>query len=278
MTPQDSRPCPNPGCPNAIDRTPRVGRPRRYCSDACGRAYRKRRSGQPDAIANDMYAATVADEFAQRARELIKLVHTGQSLEALRQLVEAERDWLDVRAAVVQQARDRRNNASAIAAALHISPDKLSRDLSAEAVARRKHNRSKTKVAGPLTRTQDYRRSRNEYKRPGRGESTADKATDAGTGPPTGNTSPNLIRALSRLRRTSRKATTRPGRKNGFSRRPHPGPRVHDTSSTDGGRSLCRPNLPRTTLAKPVPHTAPVCGTAPTRLLRLTRLPSLPAR
>ncbi len=217
MTPQDSRPCPNPGCPNTIDRTPRVGRPRQYCCDACGRAYRKRRS-QPDTIANDIHAVTVAEEFAQRAQALVGLIRSGQSLEALRHLVEAERDWLDVMAAVVQQARDRRHNASAIAAALHISPDKLSRDLSPEAVARRKHNRGKAKVAGPPTRTRDYRSSRNDRERPGPGNS----ATDAGTGPPGGDTSPVLIRAMSRLRRTRRKATALLGRRSGGS----PGPRL----------------------------------------------------
>lgn len=209
MTPKDSRPCPNPGCPNTIDRTPRVGRPRQYCCDACGRAYRKRRTGQPDAIANDRHAVAVADEFAQRAQTLVKLIYAGQPLDALRQLVEAERDWLDLRAAVVQQARDRRNNASAIAAVLHISPDKLSRDLSAEAIARRKHNRGKVKVSGPPTR-----------KRPGNGNSTADSATDTGTGPPTNRAPAILIRALSRLRRTTW-ATTRRGTKSSRLRRPH---------------------------------------------------------
>lgn len=250
MSPQDSRPCPNPGCPNTIDRTPRVGRPRQYCSDACGRAYRKRRSGQPVTTANDMYAATVAGEFAQRTQALFELVRAGDPLEALRQLVEADRDWLDVRAAVVQQARDRRHNASAIAAALHISPDKLSRDLSAEAVARRKHNRGKTKAAGPPTRTQNYRPSRNERKRPGPGDNspgtnTADNATGAGTGPPTGNASPHLIRALSRLRRTGRRTTTRPARTSGVSRHRRPLP-PHPHRSRERGPGHRRPHAHQT--------------------------------
>lgn len=137
-------PCRNPGCRNTVDQSGGAGRPRQYCSEACGKAYRTYRrtsSMQPKTADVDGYAVWVAEQAAQHFQEIVRLVRDGQFLTGLEKLTESHRVTGDLTAAVVQQARTRKHKAADIAAALSISIDKLSRDFSAEACGRRQQRR-----------------------------------------------------------------------------------------------------------------------------------------
>ncbi|MEU7644793.1 helix-turn-helix domain-containing protein [Streptomyces huasconensis] len=207
MTPkgQGSLPCPNPGCPNTVDQTPRSGRPRQYCSDACGKAYRKLRHNHPETAVNDDYAVQVAEEAAQRAQHLMRLARDGEPLAALQQVVEARRDLDDLAAALVQQARDRKEKSQSIASALHISPDKLSRDLSTEANARSRKRRLERSPACPPAQPQGVPRQREP--RPPAAPREASSTSDSNGPPaaPADSPAATLARALSHLHRTSGK-------------------------------------------------------------------------
>ncbi|MEU3962762.1 helix-turn-helix transcriptional regulator [Streptomyces buecherae] len=138
-----SLPCPNPGCPNIVDQSAGVGRPRQYCSEACGRAYRKLRSSQPETADIDDYAVQVAEQAAHHLQDIVRLVRDGQALNVLEKITESQLMTGDLTAAVVQQARARKHKAADIAGAMNISVDKLSRDYSAEACARRQDRRQR---------------------------------------------------------------------------------------------------------------------------------------
>ncbi|MFE6775068.1 helix-turn-helix domain-containing protein [Streptomyces sp. NPDC057702] len=136
-----SLPCPNPGCPNTVNQSAGSGRPRQYCSEGCGRAYRKLRSSQPETADTDDYAVQVAERAARHLQDIVRLVRDGQSLNVLEKITESQLITGDLTAAVVQQARARKRKAADIAGAMSISVDKLSRDFSAESCARRQHRR-----------------------------------------------------------------------------------------------------------------------------------------
>ncbi|MDQ0585830.1 helix-turn-helix domain-containing protein [Streptomyces rishiriensis] len=156
MTPKDLGPayCPNPECGKPIGRSPGSGRPRNYCSDTCGRAYRKARekSLTPDALAHQAFAGQVADELARVVTQLLQLAHTRQPLAALSLMRVAEGDLEDLKAALIQQARDDRQKNADIAQCLGLPSEQLTRKYSAEAVRRRKESRplrTRTRVRLP---------------------------------------------------------------------------------------------------------------------------------
>ncbi|MFF3343167.1 helix-turn-helix domain-containing protein [Streptomyces flavidovirens] len=134
--------CLNAGCQKKLDQSA-AGRRRLYCSDKCGRAYRKARSAQrtPETRAHDAYAVQVAADLVRQTGMLRELVGLGEPVQALALLGKAVKDVDDLRDALVQQARDRGIKPSALAAALHISVDKLGRDHSADRVERRMRGR-----------------------------------------------------------------------------------------------------------------------------------------
>ncbi|MFF3513096.1 helix-turn-helix domain-containing protein [Streptomyces sp. NPDC002573] len=145
MTPKDPGPayCLNPDCGRPIDRSGGSGRPRHYCNDVCGRAYRRAREKHPtpDAVAHNLFADEVADDMARGAEHLRRLTRTRQPLAALSLLRIVERDLEDLKAALVQQARDQREKNAEIARSLSLPPEQLTRKLSSEAVRRRMVNR-----------------------------------------------------------------------------------------------------------------------------------------
>ncbi|MEU5779425.1 hypothetical protein ABZ819_39815 [Streptomyces venezuelae] len=139
MTPKDQAPeCANPGCTNQVPQTakPRPGRPSRYCSEACGRAFRKL-SGLQGESDHDAYAEQVADECLQDLQNIQSLIAAGQPLEALRQIARFDRELQNLTAATVQQSRGHKKKAADIASALNIGTDNVSRHWSVEATGRR---------------------------------------------------------------------------------------------------------------------------------------------
>ncbi|MGW1957628.1 helix-turn-helix domain-containing protein [Streptomyces sp. NPDC001920] len=156
MTPKDPGPvyCLNPGCGNPIGRSAGSGRPRNYCSDACGRAYRRARekSPTPDTLAHDAFAAQVADDLARVVAHMLQLTRDRQPLSALTLLRLVEGDLEDLKAALIQQARDQRQKNADIAQCLGLPSEQITRKLSADAVRRRIESRplrTRTRVRLP---------------------------------------------------------------------------------------------------------------------------------
>ncbi|MCK7625239.1 helix-turn-helix domain-containing protein [Streptomyces sp. RS10V-4] len=153
MTPKDPGPvpCPRPGCPNEVASGTGPGRRRMYCSEACGRAVRKLRSSQrtPETKAHDEDALRVVDDMAGRLDVLRTHIRAGDALAGLRQVVELSGDLECATLAVVRQARDRGLKGPAIAAALHISVDKLGRDYTEDRIIRKMTQRQERRPAGP---------------------------------------------------------------------------------------------------------------------------------
>ncbi|GAA4800155.1 helix-turn-helix transcriptional regulator [Streptomyces ziwulingensis] len=145
MTLKDPGPahCLNPDCGRPIDRPGGSGRPRHYCNDVCGRAYRRAREKDPtpDAIAHDRFSDEVADDLVRTVERLRGLTRTRTPLAALALLRVVEQDLEDLKAGLVQQARDQRWKNAEIARALSLAPDQLTRKFSAEAVRRRMASR-----------------------------------------------------------------------------------------------------------------------------------------
>uniref|UniRef100_UPI003F4982FC helix-turn-helix domain-containing protein n=1 Tax=Streptomyces chartreusis TaxID=1969 RepID=UPI003F4982FC len=145
MTPKDPGPayCLNPGCGNPIDRSAGSGRPRHYCSDACGRAYRRARekSPTPDTLAHSAFAAQVADDLARAVTHMLQLTRAQQPLAALTLLRVVEGDLEDLKAVLIQQARDQRQRNADIAQCLGVPSEQITRKLSADAVRRRMDSR-----------------------------------------------------------------------------------------------------------------------------------------
>ncbi|WP_123970099.1 helix-turn-helix transcriptional regulator [Streptomyces sp. TLI_185] len=221
MTPKDPGPahCLNPGCGNPIGRSAGSGRPRHYCSDACGRAYRRARekSPTPDALAHNEFADQVADDLARVITHMLRLTHAQQPLAALTLLRVVEGDLEDLKAVLIQQARDQRQKNADIAQCLGLPPEQLTRKLSADAVRRRMDSRplrTRTRVRLPrqaaappptsaprtvsTARLPDQRRPASS-----RGEMTPSRARDPDRHP--AGPAAVLTRALSHLQRLSGK-------------------------------------------------------------------------
>jgi transcriptional regulator with XRE-family HTH domain len=156
MTPKDPGPahCLNPDCGKPIGRSAGSGRPRHYCSDACGRVYRRARekSPTPDTLAHNEFAEKVADDLTRAITHMLRLTRAQQPLAALSLLRVVDGDLEDLKAALIQQARDQRQKNADIAQCLGLPPEQLTRKLSADAVRRRMDSRplrTRTRVRLP---------------------------------------------------------------------------------------------------------------------------------
>ena len=220
MTPKAPGPahCLNPGCGNLIDRSAGSGRPRHYCSDACGRAYRRARekSPTPDALAHNDFAHQVADDLARVITHMLHLTRAQQPLAALTLLRTVEADLEDLKAGLVQQARDQRQKNADIAQCLGLLPEQLSRKLSADTVRRRMDSRplrTRTRVRLPRQAALPPATAPRTVSAPripgprrltaGGGEATVSRARDPDRHP--AGPASVLTRALSHLQRLSGK-------------------------------------------------------------------------
>ncbi|MEU9998090.1 helix-turn-helix transcriptional regulator [Streptomyces sp. NPDC050848] len=140
---QDAAPCSRPGCTNTLSQKP-TGRRRQYCSDECGRRYRKYRKYRqtvPKPVDNDRYAVEIVESIQQRTRMTASLVHAGdQPLEAIKAARAIISEWEDLEAALVQQAYDRKLKPAQMRQALSMSQDSLNRKRKDN--ARRRSNRA----------------------------------------------------------------------------------------------------------------------------------------
>lgn len=154
--------CHNPACSGPMETSTRSGRPRKYCSDTCRRAYYRAgaaRRTSPDAERHDQYVQQILDELGQRVDRLRDLAHadrtglTGadslrsQTLALLKGSAEISKDIQDLDAAIAQQARDRGVKVVDIAKARNISADKVSRDWPADGIDRRMNQRQQRRTS-----------------------------------------------------------------------------------------------------------------------------------
>ncbi|MFG2651203.1 helix-turn-helix domain-containing protein [Streptomyces sp. NPDC048436] len=218
MTASDQRPvaCANPDCSNTVEQAAqRPGRRRRYCSDRCGRSFRKRQLAAPDLISSKEYATQVAEDCTQALENVYLLAANGQPLAALRALTGYQQvDLKDLFSALVQQARSDKKKSAEIAGAMNTTADKVSRQWKAEENARRRQARLARLQAprAPLpTRSTALPRQRTAHAAPpptaqesGGGDTVADPATALG-------------RALSHLQRTKKKSMRMLGEEAGVS-------------------------------------------------------------
>ncbi len=157
--------CHNPACSSPMETSTRSGRPRKYCSDTCRRAYYRAgaaRRTSPDAERHDQYVQQILDELGQRVDRLRDLAHadrTGlsgadslrsQTLALLKGSAEISKDIQDLDAAIAQQARDRGIKVVDIAKARNISADKVSRDWPADSIDRRMNQRQQRRTSSTL--------------------------------------------------------------------------------------------------------------------------------
>lgn len=215
MSPKDPGPayCLNPDCGKPIGRSTGSGRPRHYCNDACGRAYRRARERYPtpDTLAHNSYAHEVADDLAHDVEQLRRLARAHQPLDALSQILAVERDLEDLKAALVQQARDQREKNAEIARSLHLPPDQLTRKLSAEAVRRRMANRERQPRNRPSRPAPDADTALAAIRIPrqrrpaDRDDATPARAREPDRHAPSVGPAAVLARALSHLQRASTK-------------------------------------------------------------------------
>ncbi|MET7930520.1 helix-turn-helix transcriptional regulator [Streptomyces sp. NPDC005349] len=196
--------CANLDCPNTVEQAVRSGRRRRYCSDRCGRSYRKRQLADPGGTSTREYAAQVADECAQVLDVVVAHAEDGQPLAALRQLSQLNIDLKDLTSALVEQARSDKKKSPEIARAMSATPDTISRQYSAAENARRRQSRLsrlQSPQAAPLpTRSRTIPRQRTL--RPAAGSEPGTAGADDATADPAS----TFGRALSHLHRSSDKS------------------------------------------------------------------------
>ncbi|MEV5237923.1 hypothetical protein AB0K89_02125 [Streptomyces cinnamoneus] len=154
-SPGQAAACRNPVCPNPVRPATGSGRPRKYCSDACRKAYYKSSTTRtpPDAERHDGYVQQILEDLCRRAERLLDLAHadrtglTGaaslrsQSMSLLKGTADLGKDLQDLEHAVVQQARDRGIKVVEIAQARNVSEDKVRRDWPANGIDRRMKQR-----------------------------------------------------------------------------------------------------------------------------------------
>ena len=201
--------CQNPDCARRFTQA-HVGRPRKYCTDACRLASRGGRGARsaPRRAEHDGYVREIVQDIRARSAALGRGVTADQDdvLARIHQAHLLARDADDLMAALVQQARDRQVPMRDIAALLNISPDTV-----------RRHWRNR-----PLGDRMRARRRRNSQQRPtptgprvgtrpaGTGRPRAGGAVDDGS-------LARFAGALSHLQRTSGKSLRVLGQECGIS-------------------------------------------------------------
>ncbi|MFD8970688.1 hypothetical protein ACFV0C_37855 [Streptomyces sp. NPDC059568] len=145
-------PCPGPGCRNTFTPKAGSGRPRLYCSDACGARYRKAHP-RIDNIADVAGAASAADGLARSVALLQEASALGDAGRALHLYLECEKAMKEAGKAVVALCRSSKMKTSEIAASLHVSTDTVNR-MAATAGHRDRATTPTPAIPAPATLTQ----------------------------------------------------------------------------------------------------------------------------
>lgn len=219
MTASDQGPvaCANPDCANTVDQgARRRGRRRRYCSDRCGRSFRKRQLTDPGGTSAREYATQVADDCAQALESVYTHAANGEPLAALRQLTQWQHtDLKDLFSALVEQARSDKKRSAEIARAMRTTPDTISRQWKAEENERRRKARL-TRLHNPPT-TLPTRSPAIPHQRTLRAAPPAADQKTTGPDDAVADPASALGRALSHLQRTTDKSMRALGQEAGVS-------------------------------------------------------------
>jgi len=160
--PAPAIPCHNPRCSNVIAPHSGSGRPRKYCDDSCRRdAYRKStRQPSPEDLHHTDIVQQLALDLMQSATAVRDLAtreassHEGLQDQSFRLLQQVDRLAQDVdmlRAASVQQARDRDVKLRQIARLWNLTTSQISRAWPANSIDRRMRSRDARRRTDPLT-------------------------------------------------------------------------------------------------------------------------------
>ncbi|MEV5509716.1 hypothetical protein [Streptomyces orinoci] len=147
--------CLNPQCSNPVTPSAGSGRPRKYCSTRCRRAFYRTGAGRPTPARerHDGHVHQLLDELLEKIDRLHIFAHADRteltepsllrwhSLALLRGAEDIRKDLQDLDAAIVQQARDRGVRVVEIAEARNVSPDKVRRDWPEGGIDRRMRQR-----------------------------------------------------------------------------------------------------------------------------------------
>lgn len=144
--------CHNPWCGNVITARPGSGRPRKYCDDACRRsAYRKNPQPTTEALQHMGYIQELAQDLCLRlaaTRDLIARNDTtaqarqDQTFHLLRNVDLLTEDIEMLRAATVQQARDRDIKLAQVGQLWNLTPAQIRRAWPAHSIGRRMRRRA----------------------------------------------------------------------------------------------------------------------------------------
>lgn len=144
MTPAAPRSLVCPNCKKPFTRSPGPGRPREYCTPACGAAARRKAPAEPDAeVARlDELLEQIIEEFQQEGTDLANGTYTRQnSAELLTCRAALARQLDDIEALIIARARARGEAWDELAAPLNISAERLRKKWTPDAIRRRFQNR-----------------------------------------------------------------------------------------------------------------------------------------
>ncbi|MFC9753679.1 helix-turn-helix domain-containing protein [Streptomyces sp. NPDC056921] len=211
MTPYPGRKLTCPSCRKEFVRqTGKPGRPRDYCSDNCrNQASRRKAAGDdaaPDPARHDDLLLQIADDLLQAMTNLLAgTQNRAASADLLKYRAVIARHWEDYEAVAVRRGRDHGESWEELGAALALSPDRLRKKWTSDAITRRMERRPShterpptmggTPVFIPRQRPPDIKNT----------DTPGDADPDADTGPPRPAHSPaqQLASALSHLQRQS---------------------------------------------------------------------------
>ncbi|MFE1383486.1 helix-turn-helix domain-containing protein [Streptomyces sp. NPDC058740] len=218
MTPiaHDTTPCTNPNCSNTVQQKPK-GRRRLYCSEECGRWFR--RYGRPRLadVSNDQYVTQLAQAAQQGLAQVTTLAEkTDEPIAALLLLLRLLADLEHLRDGLVQQSYDRKIKPSALADALNYSPDTISRWKDAH--TRRRERRGDQPGTEPSGTAPSLRIPAPRHPAPGPPRRPPVDAAPGTPSPPSTTPASALAMALSTLQRQKRPSYSTLGAAAGVSR------------------------------------------------------------
>ncbi|MFF8604179.1 helix-turn-helix domain-containing protein [Streptomyces sp. NPDC015232] len=218
MTPtaHDITSCTNPNCSNPVQQKPK-GRRRLYCSEECGRWYR--RYGRPRLahVDNDQYVTGLAKAAQQGLAKVTTLAEkTDEPIAALVLLLRLLSDLEHLRDGLVQQSYDRKIKPSVLADALKYSPDTISRWKDAH--TRRRERRTDPPSTGALAPALRPRIPAPRHPEPGPPRRPPIDAAPGTPSPPSTSPASTLAMALSTLQRQNKPSYSTLGAAAGVSR------------------------------------------------------------
>ncbi|WP_189205437.1 helix-turn-helix domain-containing protein, partial [Streptomyces purpureus] len=138
MAPHAERTVICPNCRKEFTRPGGRGRPNKYCTPACGAASRRKAAEPPDSSAYTLPVIEIGDDISREAADLVSDVYAElSSAELLDRRAILQRHLDDFEAAVIRRGRARGESWEDLSVALSISPERLRKKWTTDALERR---------------------------------------------------------------------------------------------------------------------------------------------